>query len=188
MLLVGLTTASPASAQLHWDVGAQAGAAKRFTTGGDGGPAPGFGPIFGLQGHVAVIPMVRAGLYLEQDVSPAGDGGPRTFWAGGLHVRVTPPLLASPWRTWLYAGAGYAYAYSKAVHTDGGLLDLPVGLGLGRRLGRGPWLVFAEVGARFGLLFYGAMYDHTAARPDGAPYVGQDSFALTASVGLSLDQ
>jgi hypothetical protein len=173
---------------VHWDADAQVGGSQRLTAGGDrGAPSPGLGPMFELQGHVAVLPMLRAGLYLEQDVSPAQDAGPRTFWAGGLHARVTPPLLSSPWRSWLFAGVGVAYAYSKAVHTDGGMLDLPLGVGLGRKVGHS-WMLFAELGVRFGALFYGAMYDHAAARPDGVPYVGQDSFALTASVGLSLDR
>jgi hypothetical protein len=178
---------SAASAQVHWDVGAQAGAMKRFSTGGDAGaPSPDVGPTFGLQGHVALVPMVRAGLYAEQDVSPQADAGPRTFWAGGLHFRVTPPLLASPWRLWIFVGAGVAHAYSKEVHADGGFLDLPAGVGLGSKLGT-HWLVFAELGARFGALFYGGMYDRATARSEGVPYVGQDSFALGATVGLSLE-
>jgi hypothetical protein len=183
LLLASLAT-SAARAQVHWDVGAEAGAMKRFAT---GAPSPDVGPTFGLQGHVALVPMVRAGLYAEQDVSPQADAGPRTFWAGGLHFRVTPPLLASPWRLWIFAGAGVAHAYSKEVHADGGFLDVPAGMGLGRKLGT-HWLVFAELGARFGALFYGGMYDRATARSDGAPYVGQDSFALGATLGLSLEE
>jgi hypothetical protein len=188
LLLAALAIPSVAHAQVHWDVGAQAGAMKRFTTGGDSGaPSPDVGPTFGLQGHVALVPMVRAGLYAEQDVSPQADAGPRTFWAGGVHFRVTPPLLASPWRLWVFAGVGVAYAYSKVVHADGGFLDVPAGVGLGTKLGA-HWLLFAELGARFGPLSYGAMYDRATARSEGAPYVGQDSFALGATVGLSLEQ
>jgi hypothetical protein len=188
VLLFLLLVPSVAHAQVHWDVGAQAGAMKRFTTGGDeGAPSPGFGPTFGLQGHVALVPMVRAGLYAEQDISPASEAGPRTFWAGGLHFRVTPPLLSSPWRAWLFAGAGVAYAYSRGVHADGGFLDLPLGLGLGRKLTRS-WLLFTELGTRFGLLSYGSMYGHAAARSEGVPFEGQDSFALGLTVGLSLEQ
>lgn len=159
---------------------------KRFTTGGDAGaPQPGLGPSFGLQGHVALLPMVRAGLYAEQDVSPASDAGPRMFWAGGVHVRATPPLLPSPWRAWVFAGAGVAYAYSKAVHAAGALMDVPLGVGLGSKLG-GHLLLFGEVGARWGLLFQGAMYD--AAGAPAAQYLGRDSFALTASLGLSWER
>lgn len=183
LVLAAIALPSVAHAQVHWDVGAEAGAMKRFTTGGDAGaPSPDVGPTFALQGHVALLPMVRAGLYAEQDFSPQADAAPRTFWAGGVHFRLTPPLLASPWRLWLFAGAGVAYAYSREVHADGGFLEVPVGLGLGRKLGA-HWLIFAELGARFGLLFYGGMYDRAA-----AGYAGQDSFALGASVGLSLEQ
>jgi hypothetical protein len=187
-VLVLLVLPSVAHAQVHWDVGAQAGAMKRFTTGGDSGaPSPGFGPTFGLQGHVALVPLVRAGLYAEQDVSPVSAEGPRTFWAGGLHFRVTPPLLSSPWRTWLFVGAGYAYAYSRGVHADGGFLEVPVGLGLGRKLGA-HGLLFTELGARFGVISSGRMYDRSTAGLEGVPFLGQDSFALGLTLGLSLER
>jgi hypothetical protein len=100
---------------------------------------------------------------------------------------VTPPLLGGPWRTWLAVGAGYAYAYSIAQHASGGLVDLPVGVALGRKLGSS-WILFAELGARFGLGFHGPMYDRAAAAAAGLAFAGQDSFALAASVGLSLEQ
>jgi hypothetical protein len=180
---VALFASRPAHAQLRWDVGAQAGVTRRFTTGAPpGAPSPGLGPSFGLQGHVALVPMVRIGLYLEQDTSPMSPLGPRTFWAGGLHVRVMPPLLGGAWRTWLFAGFGYAYADWPSEGVSGGIFDVPVGVGLGRKIGN--WLIFAELGTRFGFGFYGPMYAGQA----GAPGQGQDSFALSASVGLSLDQ
>jgi hypothetical protein len=196
---VTLLASRPAHAQLRWDVGAQAGVTKRFTTGATtGAPSPGFGPSFGLQGHVALVPMVRIGLYFEGDVSPTPPLGPRTFWAGGLHLRIMPPLLGGAWRTWVFAGLGYAYvdwgdqnipasgqgAGGAGTNTrvTGGIFDAPVGLGLGRKVGS--WLIFGELGTRFGFGFYGPMY----AGQGGAAGQGQDSFALSASVGLSLEQ
>jgi hypothetical protein len=178
-----------AHAQLRWDAGVQAGVTKRFTSGGDAAaPAPGFGPTFGVQGHVALVPMVRLGLYLDGELSPASPESPRTFWAGGLHTRITPPLLGGAWRLWLYAGAGYAYTYSVELHAPGGMVDLPVGLGVGRKI-NGTWLVYAELGTRFGLGFQGSMYARpSAAAPSASPFLGQDSFALSASVGISLEQ
>ena len=51
------------------------------------------------------VPMVRVGVYGSADLAPgAGSGdsqvGQRTYWGGGLEVRVMPPLLPAPWRTW----------------------------------------------------------------------------------------
>jgi hypothetical protein len=210
--LVALLVAPAARAQVHWDVGAQAGVIKRFTTGGaNGAPDPGFGPVVQLQGHLALVPMVRIGLYAAADVSPASGVGARTFYEGGLHLKVTPPLLSAPWRAWAFAGFGYAYTYAASFHapvalptsttnvlfggTYGGMLDVPLGLGLGYKPARAgvPWLVFAELGGRLGVGFYGPMYDDGAAGTAGgvvtvAPFLGKDSFALTLSVGLSLEQ
>jgi hypothetical protein len=189
-LLAAATSSRLATAQLRWDAGAEAGISRRFTTGAPpGAPSPGFGPMVELQGHVALVPMVRVGIYLAEDLSPAGDRL-RSFSAGGIHLRASPPLLPSGWRTWLFAGLGFAWAYDGGAHTSGQLFDVPFGLGLGRKLG-GSFLAFAELGARAGFGFYGAMY---GAVPPGSTAenanspLGHDAVALTLSVGLSLDE
>jgi hypothetical protein len=76
----------------------------------------------------------------------------------------------------------------------GGLIDIPVGVGVGYKV-RGPWEVFAELGGRFGVGFFGPMYDDGAAGtavttslPFVEPFMGKDSFALSLSAGLSLDE
>jgi hypothetical protein len=212
LLLVVCLASRTAGAQLHWDVGAEVGAMKRFTTGSDvAAPEPGFGPVFELQGHVALVPMVRIGAYFAQDISPASGIGARTFYEGGLHLKVSPPLLSAPWRAWAFAGFGYAYTYAASYHgavtigtqtsdvlyggVYGGMLDVPVGVGLGYKLQSlvSPWLVFAELGGRFGVGFYGPMYADGAAGIASnyvavAPFMGKDSFALTLSLGLSFEQ
>ena len=193
--LVLLFTPS-ASAQVHWDAGAQAGVTQRFTTGGaSGAPAPELGPSVQLTGHLALVPMVRVGAYVGADVAPVSTGGPRAFGDAGLHVRLTPPLAPWPWRTWLYLGFGYAYADDLGAHLPGGMLEAPVGLGLGSKVGK-RWLVFTELGARIGFGFYGRMYDAAAVAASGgangekpaAAYVGQDTVALSLTVGLSLEE
>jgi hypothetical protein len=138
--------------------------------------------------------MVRVGAYLGTDLSPAAPDGLRTLWDGGLHVRVTPPLAPWPWRTWLFAGFGYAFADDLGPHLPGGFLEAPVGLGFGRKVSR-HWMLFTELGARFGFGFYGRMYDRSAVEPSGesgqtrdGAYLGQDTFALSLSVGLSLEE
>jgi len=196
--LLSLPTGGAANAQVHWDASAKAGVMKRIETGGAAGaPTPTPGPSLELLGHVALLPMVRGGAYLATDLSPAvGRGatadGPRTFGAAGLHVRVSPPLLAWPWRTWLFAGFGYAYAHDLATRFSGGMLDVPAGLGLARKL-TPRRLLFAELGARFGAAFHGAMYEPERGVGVGSSsvsstYAGRDAFAVSLSVGLSLEE
>jgi hypothetical protein len=186
---------------------------KRFTTGAapnpGGAPDPGVGPVFDVEGHVALVPMLRIGAYATQDISPASGIGPRLFWEGGLHLKATPPLLAAPWRAWAFAGVGYAYAVATSYHgapggaangavlfqgVTGGVLDVPLGIALGYRLQpHGAWLAFAQLGARIGAAFFGRMYEQGApatqpGTPLTAPFLGKDSFALTLCVGLSLEE
>lgn len=172
--LVVLLAAGEARAQVNWDLGLEAGAMKRFTTSSQTSQ-PGFGPAFELQGHVALIPMLRVGLYAAQDVSPMSGWPARQFYEGGLHVKLTPPLLASPWRTYLFAGFGAAYV--RQDPREGTLLEVPAGLGLALKL-RAPWEVFAELGGRAGVAFLGGVYE--------GGITGKDSFAASLSVGVSL--
>lgn len=185
-------SASDARAQLHWDVGAQGGIIQRVQTGtAAGAPSPGPGPVVELHGHVAVIPMLRAGPYVAFDVEPlTGPGGPppRTFLEGGLRAKLSPPILTGSWRLWALLGLGYAWV-DWPSHAEGNvsvaglqgtLLDLPLGVGAGYRV-RGPhdpWELTAELGARVGLAFFGSLYSDPV----------RDSFALSLSVGVSLDE
>jgi hypothetical protein len=224
LLAVAIAAASlwpgSAAAQVNTDVGLSGGAMKRFTTGAEAGD-PGFGPVVQLQGHVAVLPMLRVGLYASWDNSPMSGYGSRNFYEGGLHLKFTPPLLSAPWHTYVYLGFGAGYvrqegysapggplpggstpmvAYSS---TDGVILEVPAGLGLAYTLGGAPggrsrrWDLFFEAGGRFGVAFIGRTYDPfdtaLAAEPGlgndvgsvSGPFLGQDSFALTLSVGVS---
>ncbi len=169
-----LAVAADARAQVNWDFGAEVGAMKRFTTSSQTSE-PGFGPAFELQGHVALIPMLRVGLYAAQDISPMPSWPARQFYEGGLHVKLTPPLLSSPWRTYLFAGFGAAYV--RQDPREGALLEAPAGLGLALKV-RAPWEVFAELAGRAGVAFLGGVYD--------GGITGKDSFAVSLSVGVSL--
>ncbi len=203
----------PARGQVNGDVGLSAGAMKRFTTGSEASD-PGFGPLIQLQGHLAVLPMLRVGAYASADVSPMPSYGGRQFYEGGLHLKLTPPIFSAPWKGYLFAGFGVAYAHQDGYlapgaqlpggtstpnvqygSTDGALFEIPVGVGVAYRL-RAPWEVFAELGGRFGVGFVGRMYDPnntaTAFQASASPstisgnFTGQDSFALTLTVGVSL--
>jgi hypothetical protein len=178
-----LCASSPALAQVNTDLGLSAGAAKRFTSNVPAGVSePGFGPAFDLRGHVAVLPMLRVGLYVSYDLSPVADEPSRSFVTGGLHVKITPPLLPTPWKAYLFTGFGGGYATSSlaAGSVSGGLLEVPLGLGLADRLSPS-WELFVELGGRMEVATFGQMY-----APSHAGFVGTDSFALSLTVGVSL--
>jgi hypothetical protein len=200
-LLVGVL-AQPRQAwgQLHWDAGFELGVMDRVTAGRDlTAPAPTFGPAAEVHAHVALVPMVRVGAYVAEDISPLRGLPAREITEAGLRAKVSPPLLSGPWRSWVFLGLGYARAYAPGhgevapgstppteAHVPGavgGVLDLPVGVGIGYRLRR-PWQLFAELEGRVGLAFWGPLYQRAA----GEPYGGQDSFAVSLSVGVSLDE
>jgi hypothetical protein len=184
ILAAAMTWDGEAHAQIHWDAGIQGGAMKRFVTGSEAGaPDTKIGPVIQLTGHLALIPFA-------------------------------PPLLGGPWRTWLALGIGYAYAYAPSYPAQvtfagdpqpstvtidtatGGMFDVAPAIGLGYRIG--PIMPFAELGGRFGMGFSGTMYDSNAGSCGHSPnhpllqacepYFGQDSFAVSLSVGLSLEQ
>jgi hypothetical protein len=183
---------SPAAAQVNNDIGLSAGGMKRFTTGSEA-TDPGFGAVVQLQGHVALLPMLRAGLYAAWDISPMPSYGARNFYEGGLHVKLTPPLLSAPWKTYLFLGFGAGYVRQNGYtapggpptgtgpvpqvqysSTDGAILEIPAGLGLAYQLGSRSahrhWELFLELGGRFGVGFIGRIYDPydtaTASQPN----------------------
>ncbi len=198
-ILLGLLAVlgpSSAEAQVHWDLGAQLGARQRLPSEREG-PAPGPGPMGQLQAHVALLPMIRLGPYLTHDISPTSGAPARQTTEAGFRVKLTPPLLAAPWRGWVFVGLGYARAYTpshpvasgsgQVPGAEGTALDGAFGVGIGARV-RGPWVLFAELAGRIGLLFAGAIYDRAECLCLRDPYAGKDLFAASLAVGLSLEQ
>lgn len=193
--------------QLNWDAGVEVGVMDRVVTGAEAGAtAPSPGPVGELFAHVALLPMLRAGVYVSHDVSPESGVPAREITEGGLSLRFLPPLLSAPWRAWAFAGVGYARAYAPSHRAEiaspgaatmdvavpgagGGILDVPLGLGLAYRPHR-PWEYFVELGGRAGAFFTGSLY--SAAQPQcvclSPPFRGKDSFALLLTVGVSFDQ
>lgn len=171
---------------------------ERVTTGrGSTASVPWPGPVAEVHAHVALVPMLRVGAYVAHDISPAAGVTAREITEGGLRLRLTPPLFRAPWKGWLFAGLGYARAYAPSRSASaapggfvpgegGGILDLPVGLGVGVRV-RGPWTVFLELGTRIGLAFTGSAYDARRCAC-GTAYEGRDSFAAALAVGVSLEE
>ncbi|HTB73140.1 MAG TPA: hypothetical protein VK762_07840 [Polyangiaceae bacterium] len=181
-----------AAAQVRWDAGADVGVMQRFVTGAaPGAPSPLPGPVGEVRAHVALVPMLRLGPYLSHEIAFQSAGPAREITAAGLRAKVTPPLLALPWRSWAFVGVGYARAYEPshalggelAPGEAGGFLEMRLGVGVGYRTGRN-WEVFAELGGRFGLVYAGSLYDPGCGC--GETYEGKDSFALALSLGLSL--
>ncbi len=192
-----LCIASPAAAQTHWDIGAEAGAMRRVLSQrpaqpneGPPGHDAGFGPVGELHLHLAVLPMLRVGAYITHDVSPISGQPARQTTSGGLRVKLTPPFPSGRWRAWAFAGFGYAGVYGPSYHTTlllsqsqggtpsatdalvdgagGGYFEVPVGVGIGY-LVKKPWQVTLELGTRFGFGFNGSLYDTTNGRGATAP-------------------
>jgi hypothetical protein len=145
--------------------------------------------------HIAIVPMLRAGPYLSYDASLGAVA--RHTAEAGLRAKLTPPVMAAPWHAWALVGLGAARSYlpshwisgpppGEVGGSEGGMLDASVGLGVGARV-RGPWSLFAELQSRIGVAFWGAMYDDKACACAHDPYPGRDSFAVSRSLGVSLD-
>jgi hypothetical protein len=180
--------APPAPAQVRWDVGLLAGATWRVTT-GDRAPHPTPGPSAEIRAHLAVVPMLRVGPYASFDLSPASGATARQVYAVGLRAKVTPPVLAAPWRGWVFAGVGFADGYTPSGGGNGadslGMLELPVGIGIGYRV-RGPWELCVELGARV-VLAKGPIHAGAPSASAGpsSPLVRDDLLAVALSIGVS---
>jgi hypothetical protein len=171
-----LASSSGARAQVHWDLGAQAGVTDRIALGPALARTP--GPGGEIHAHVAVYPMVRVGPYAAFDLSPLSGRPDRRIYVGGVRIKITPPWLAAPWRAWGFLGLGVAYALTPSSPSFRAawavMPELPVGVGLSHKL-HGPWDLCAELGARW----IGALGPAPA-------YIGNDLLAVSLSVGVSL--
>src|SRR5580692_10071245 len=162
---------SSATAQIHGDFDLEAGAADRVVPprAADAG-GTGIGPMFELTGHVAVVPLVRAGAYVSFDLTPLGYEGVRDVIAAGFSGRLYSPWPAGPFRAWLGLGFGYAAGhappYETVSATSGGFFEVPLGLGSSFRLSRSFELV-GEAGTRIGFGFTGSEYNRGPATGDG---------------------
>jgi hypothetical protein len=205
-------TARPASAQVRWDASAQVGATKRFVFNRPhGGPDAGFGPAVQLNGHVALLPLLRVGAYLSGDITSAGPAT-RQMVGGGARV-----VGIAPWRTtnvhaWLFAGFGYELVFAPSYHTTlslapddstppsptdalvtqagGSMYEVPFGVGVAYAL-RPPFELVAELGARVGFGFRGSVYEDPGRAFFAAGYpenrllpAGNDAFSTFLTVGL----
>ena len=188
--------ARDAQAQVHADIDAEAGIAAHFLSSRPvEGHNPDAGPTFVILGHVAVLPLVRAGLYVAQDLSPLAGADLREFTSGGLSMRLFTPWPQSVLRLWLGVGIGYAggYAPSYSAATPGGAsvavpgawgghFEVPVGLGASLHVARRLDLL-ASVGSRVGVGFSGALY----AASGSAKAPGDDVFTFFSVLGAAFE-
>lgn len=186
VLAIALFFSRAASAQLHWDLGAQVGVNKRFLgeSRNDGtvfATNAGFGPTAQVLGHVALLPLVRVGGYLGYEISPlTGDAAARDMFGGGLRVKLMSPWPRGDVRFWLFVGFGYQAVHARSYRTNvaaqtlqpsttpsydisvdgsgGHYWELPVGIGVSYKL-RKPYQLFAELGARVGFSGQGTTYE-----------------------------
>jgi hypothetical protein len=212
----GALAPARAEAQLHFDVGAEGGVSKRVLTDRPpGGPDAGFGAAFEVHGHIAILPLLRAGLYVAHEVAPVPGLAAREITSAGVRFKVVPPLLRGPWRTWLFAGFGYAGVYAPGYATvypvaaggaplavnvagsGGSYFEVPVGLGASYRLRK--WVeLTGELGARIGFGFHGSVYGEDGGRAAFAANgsglqerireAGNDALGLALMLGVSFDR
>ncbi|MEO6418369.1 MAG: hypothetical protein ABIP39_03135 [Polyangiaceae bacterium] len=200
--------ANPALAQVKWDASANAGVMRRFLSSGVGDG--GFGPYFSLQGHVALLPLLRVGAYVSHDIAPVNGPEPlRRITAAGLRVKLTPPWPRGKFRSWVFVGLGYAGAYGPSYHlhlvvppnntaedllaggSGGSFFEVPLGVGMAYMV-RKPWELTAELGTKLGFGFTGTLYNDRPAFTQGGlqtdlATLGHDSAALFLTIGVGLD-
>jgi hypothetical protein len=169
-----LLSATPAHAQVHYDVGALATFQQRFL-----GSTPAEGGGLTLDGHVAVFPLLRVGGYLTGEVSKPIDAKPlRELLGGGLRIKIVPPWPRGAWRVWFATGFGYVGLATLGDNAGGGgFLEVPVIVGASYRI-RKPVVFLMELGGRFGFGFWGSYYNGSA---------GTDIVSVALSVGIGVD-
>jgi hypothetical protein len=213
-LTVALVFAAPAQAQVHWDASAQVGGTQRFLYNRpQGGPNAGLGPAFEVDGHVALLPLLRVGAYVSGDITSAGPAT-RQMLGGGARVLAFSPWRSPSFHAWLFAGFGYRVVLAPSYHTTlplapdnltapsptdvlvsqagGGFFEIPVGIGGSFAL-RPPFQLVAELGTRFGLGSSGSVYEDPgrSAQPQGYPEIrllpaGNDAFSLFLTLGIAV--
>jgi hypothetical protein len=184
-------------AQVHADVDVEAGVSAHFLSSRppDTGRNPDAGPTFVILGHLAVLPLLRAGLYVAQDFSPLPGADLREFTSGGLSARLFSPWPQGTLRLWLGVGVGYAVGYGSSYSAAttgaatvavpgawGGHFEVPLGLGASLHVARRVDLL-ASVGSRVGFGFTGTLYGTSGSVP--AP--GEDIFTFFTVVGAAFE-
>jgi hypothetical protein len=157
---------------------------QRFLTARPAG-SPGLepGPMLELSGHVAVLPLLRAGAYVSFDLATIGGEDSREILSAGFSGRLFSPWPRGAWRAWLALGfgydAGHAPAFAGVPATSGGFFEVPLGIGALVRLSPG-FELLGEAGARIGFGFSGSEYNRE-------PPAGNDTLGVFLVLGVAYE-
>jgi hypothetical protein len=189
---------APVRAQVRSDVGACASSGFRVRSDTpDPVAATAGGAIYG---HVALVPLVRAGGYAGLEQALPNGAERRQYYTVGLDAKVASPWTRAPWRAWAFLGVGAAYVVatrhaattgasptgpgpSQSSQVDGALLELPVGVGAGLRF-HSAWEIAVVLSLRPALANLGPVTRPSAQR-DPQPFAGHEVLAVSLAVGVS---
>ena len=205
--------ARPAAAQTHWDANVQAGFSRRFFSGNpnSAGVTGSNGPTVGLEGDVAVVPLLRLGLYADYESAYTGEPKPPQAFSFGGRVKLAIPGTRGNVHWWLFTGFGAvaweAPGYEQEevvsltgssvttatadVHSASGyFFEVPVGVGGGWRFHK-PWELVAELQGRFGFDMNGSYFTDDGSgsgltRPASVPNSGLAPVITTGSDSFAL--
>lgn len=210
LAVAALTFAGTASAQLKWEASGSVGTGLRLKI---GGPGAQLGPAFGLDAHVALLPLVRVGGYLAHDIAPEDGAAARRAFGGGARVKLMSPWPRGDFQGWIFAGFGYSgvtRAGYRGVATasrtpgeapvpqvvdvasaGGGLFEVPFGIGAAYRVAR-PWKIQLELSGRPSVGAYGSVYGDRPTTTLGGvrgflPASDRDAFGFFAVLGLGYE-
>jgi hypothetical protein len=196
LLVVGLVPLVPheARAQVRWDAEVQGGFDARWLTSRVAGVGNAdIGPEIGLSGHIALVPLVRAGLYVEyEEASTIPNVATRQLFGVGLDGRVYSPWPRGDERLYGRVGIGERFTFAgRSVFPDGGVVgstdgaftEVPLAIGFTDRFAPSVSIT-AELGARVGFGFVGGAY-HARFSP-GSPTIAydDDTLALYFDIGV----
>jgi hypothetical protein len=160
--LVLLSAPRAAEAQVHWDASLQAGGSGRIFS--NGGLPGSIGPVVGVEGDVALIPLLRLGIYGDYEYADTTEPKFSSVVSFGGRLKLMLPGNRNNVHWWLFTGIGAvvweapAYTtpdptsstgFTTATATNGYFAEIPLGIGMGWRVRR-PWEVVAELQGRFG--------------------------------------
>jgi hypothetical protein len=180
-----------AEAQLHWDANVQAGASGRLFS--NGGLPGSFGPVVGAEADVAIIPLLRLGVYGDYEYADTTEPAPSSVVSFGGRLKVMLPGDRNRVHLWFFTGFGAvvwnappytfqdqtspndngATSTGTAVAATGYFFEVPVGVGMGWRFQR-PWELVAELQGRFGFDMNGSYFtqDSGFSDPDTSGALG----------------
>jgi hypothetical protein len=134
-----------------------------FTNNAGGLPGS-VGPTVGVEGDVALLPLLRLGAYADYEYAYTSEVASPSIVSFGARLKVMVPGYRRNVHWWLFTGFGAAVleapGYSEAFAgadantlvvppASGYFFEVPLGVGMGWRV-RKPWEVVAELQGRFG--------------------------------------